>query len=115
MATTKKLPTMQQVLRYWYTRLKAEEIAERLGISPTMLYRLRKRYKLPPRPADRKKINESRGVDPTEEEIAKLKQEIQASWSEAEAAKRFIGPSKPEPWTPPRFTHDYSSGTFLAR
>lgn len=112
MATTKKLPTMQQLLRYWYTQLKAEEIAEKLGVSRAILYRLQKRYKLPRREADRRRPSAARTADPTEEEIAQIAKEIQSNWTDAEAKKRWVGQTAPPPWQPPMYTYNRSTETF---
>lgn len=113
MAKAQKLPTMQQLLRYWYSRLKAEEIAQKLGISRNMLRTLQSRYKLPAREADKKRPRTHRITDPTEEEIAHLKHQIRASWSEKEAARRWVGPARSSAWQPPSYSYDQSNGTFL--
>ena len=112
MTSTKTLPTMQQVLRYWYTKMTAEDVAARLGVSVTMLYRLRKRYKLPPRDADRRS-KQQREVDPPPDEIARISEEIKASWSESEKERRWVGP-KTKAWQPPSYQYDCSTNGFSA-
>lgn len=115
MAAAKNTPTMQQLLRYWYTSLPAEKVAKELGISRTLLYRLGKRYKLPKREADKKVKRVSKiEYDPTPEEIAIAAQDIRETWSETENDRRYIGAKRKE-WTPPQFEYSSRTGAFISK
>lgn len=103
-------PTMQEMLRYWYTKLTVEEIAERLEISVNKVHRLRRKYQLPNRSALEKtgKIN----YEPTPEEIAETAAFIRSNWTPTQEASRRVIRGDIAPWTPPTYLYDSRSGVF---
>lgn len=115
MAAKKPVITLQQLLRYWYSDLKAEQVASKLGISRTCLYKLGKRYKLPKRDADKRTSRAYKiDYDPTPQEIEAAAQDIRASWSETESERRFVG-SRRKDWAPPAFSYSSRTGVFVSK
>lgn len=111
-STGTKTPTMQDLLKYWYTELSIEEIARKLGVSIGKVYALRRKYKLPKRSA----IDKSGAVEyePTAEEIKIAADGIRANWSPTQEMSRRVGWKNTEAWTPPTFIYNTRSGIFVA-
>lgn len=104
-----KTPTMQEVLKYWYTELSVEDIAAKLGITPSRLRRLRHKYGLPTKgKLERSGVNE---YEPRPEEIAAAARKIREGWTATQEAARRVVPA-PASWTPPAYLYDSKSGIF---
>jgi hypothetical protein len=103
-------PTMQEMLRYWYTKLSIEEIAKRLEISVNKVHRLRRRYRLPTRSAIEKTGRANH--EPTPEEIVESAAFIRSNWTPAQEASRRVNRGAIEPWTPPSYSYNSRSGIF---
>lgn len=78
--------------------LCTKDIAARLEISMTSLYRESKALKLPKRYSGKRQAGE---VVPTTEEIEKRSAEIRAGWSRRQAERRGGGGSRR--WRPPAY------------
>jgi len=83
-----KTPTMQEMLRHWYTKLTVEEIAERLEISVNKVHRLRRKYQLPNR-----SVIENTGrknYEQPPEEIAETAAFIRSNWTPTQEVSRRV-------------------------
>lgn len=86
----------------WSSGESVSDIALSLGVSQSMLYRLKDQYGLPSR---------QRGgvaftiVDPTPEEIAERAAVERSRWSDEERHRRIVG-SRHLRWTAPAFQYD---------
>jgi hypothetical protein len=105
-----RTPTMQEMLKYWYTGLSIEIIAERLGTTVNKLYSLRRKYGLP----KRSNLNKTGRIEyePTAEEIAEAAAGVRASWTPAQEMARRVGPKPSTSWTPPTFIYNSVNGLF---
>lgn len=99
------------LFKLWYSALKREEIAKKLGISQSHLSRLAAQHKLAPKISAR--TGKSKNVDPTLAEIEQLKKEVQRNWSEDDYIARSRG-STTRGWKMPAFEYDKRSHTFSA-
>lgn len=90
------------LFRLWSSGESVSDIALALGISQSMLYRLKWQYGLPSR---------QRGgvaftiVDPSPEEIAERAAVERSRWSEDERHRRIVG-NRHVRWTAPAFRYD---------
>lgn len=83
--------TKEQVEELWFTELKNDEIARRLGLEGKALVRLKHLFGLPDRPTHHV-------VDPDTDTIADRCAEVQAMWTESERRRRLVyGPAR---WRP---------------
>lgn len=92
------------LFRLWHmhpSQMPTSEIAKKLGVSPSFLYRCRVKHKLP----DRERVYHHEDDDPTPQEIAERAAEIRASWPEGEEARRSVG-TRGRSWTPPSYVYD---------
>lgn len=86
----------------WHSDIENRELAERIGVSNSSLWEIRKRYGLPPR----KREHKDREVDdPTPEEIEERSAECRAKWTVSEEKLRRVG--KQEAWKPPTCAIQY--------
>ena len=77
--------TRLQVEELWFTEKTNAELQEELGLSTWELWMVKKHYRLPRRPTNRKTD------DPDEATIAARCLEVQERWSEEERARRMVG------------------------
>lgn len=105
-----KTPTMQEMLRYWYTKLSVEEIAKRLEISVNKVRRLRRKYQLPNRSVIEKPGRKN--YEPTPEEIAETAAFIRSNWTPTQEASRRVVRGDADPWTAPTYNCDSRTGVF---
>lgn len=106
------MPTMQEMLRYWYTKLTVEEIAKRLEITVNRVRALRRRYQLP----DRSVIEQTarKNYEPTPEEIAETAAFIRANWTPTQEVSRRVIRGSADPWTAPAYNYNNRTGVFSA-
>lgn len=92
----------------WYTNATNADLERLWGVNKHQLWAIKKHYGLPGRPTGRDRSI----VDPDEDAIRSMCEEIRAGWSEDERRRRAVGGAR-EPWTAPAFTAN-SSGVFSA-
>lgn len=91
-----------ELFALWHSDLKNRELAEKLGVSVSGLWDIRKRYGLPPRKHERKP-RQSEDDDPTPEEIEERCAAIRQKWSQTEWSLRRVG-GAPQQWRPPSYS-----------
>lgn len=94
----------EMLKRLWLmppNEMPSREIAVRLGISETLLYKIKDKLRLPPR----ERVYHCDAEDPTEDEIAERAAAIRASWPDGEEERRFVGRSRRE-WSIPSYIYD---------
>lgn len=90
----------------WGSRMRNDEIASALGITPKQLSRVARRYAL----CHRGKAKESVTDDPTQEEIAERAAEVRRGWSPDEEVRRRGGVRAT--WNPPAFAFHNKTTSF---
>jgi len=79
-----------ELFRLWTGGTPQHEICERLGIRPGSLWKIRERYKLPPREKIIPQCDRD-DDDPSPEEIADRAATIRMKWTPQEAERRIVG------------------------
>lgn len=97
------------IFSLWNTDLTNRDLAQRIGVSVSSLWDIRKKYGLPPRKHERKECPTD---DPTPDEIAERCAEVQSRWSladrKARACKGVVAS-----WSPPAYTgYDRRNASF---
>jgi hypothetical protein len=88
------------LFRLWHSGMTNAELAFALGCSRSALYAIRRRHKLPARPADT--ARPTKVADPTEEQIAEMCAAFRAAWSDEERQERVVGRRRVE-WSMPAY------------
>lgn len=99
MTQPRRLYNVLELFRLWNTDLRQEEIAEKLGISPSQLKSAAYRHGLKPRSG---RVVVKPLDDPTPVEIEARCLEIQSQWSEEERRRRLVGGGTGR-WTVPSY------------